>query len=70
LDNLLSELVKRTIIRPIDRSDGATAARLRTSATHARWEEFDEDNVKSVLSFTRRLIRDSLAVAYSSGTAR
>jgi hypothetical protein len=61
LDLLLSELVKKDVITPIDRSDCTTAAKLRTSATHARWEEFDEDNVKSVLSFTRRLIRDKLA---------
>jgi hypothetical protein len=33
LDLLLSELVKKDVIRPIDRSDCTTAAKLRTSAT-------------------------------------
>lgn len=61
LDLLLSELVKTGVLLPIDRKDGTTAASLRTSATHARWEEFDVENIKSVLAFTRRLIRDKLA---------
>ena len=61
LDLLLSELVKKGVLLPIDRADCTTAANLRTSATHARWEEFGEENVKSVLAFTRRLIREKLA---------
>jgi hypothetical protein len=61
LDLLLSELVKKGILLPIDRNDSTTAASLRTSATHARWEEFGEENVKSVLAFTRRLIQEKLA---------
>lgn len=63
LDALLSELVKKNVLLPIDRADCTTAARLRTSATHARWDEFGEENVKSVLAFTRRLIRDKLVAS-------
>jgi hypothetical protein len=61
LDTLLSELVKKSVLLPIERNDGTTAASLRTAATHARWDQFDIENVKSVLDFTRRLIRDKLA---------
>jgi hypothetical protein len=62
LDTLLSDLVKKAVLLPIDRADCTTAGSLRTSATHARWEKFGEENVKSVLAFTRRLIREKLAV--------
>jgi hypothetical protein len=62
LDLLLSELVNNDIIKPIDRDMCTAAAKLRTSATHARWDEFEEHHVGPVLTFTRRLICEKLAV--------
>ena len=61
LDTLLSDLVKAGVITALERKEGTTAAALRTAATHARWIEFELDQVATVLRFTRRLIREKLA---------
>jgi hypothetical protein len=61
LDTLLSELVRLGAIMPLERKEGTAAAALRTSATHARWTEFNLDQVEAVIRFTRRLIRERLA---------
>jgi hypothetical protein len=61
LDNLLSELVKVSAITPLERKECTAAAALRTSATHARWEEFDTGQVQTVINLTRKLIREKLA---------
>lgn len=60
LEPLLSALASKKIITPLERKECTTAAGLRTSATHARWAEFDDDQVKTVLAFTRRLLRGKL----------
>lgn len=62
LDTLLSELARTSAITSLERKEGTTAAAVRTSATHARWAQFTGEQVEGVLRFTRRLIRDKLAV--------
>jgi hypothetical protein len=61
MDKLLSALVDANVITPLERKSATAAAGLRTSATHARWEEFAAADVEEVLRFTRRLIREKLA---------
>lgn len=61
LENLLSELVKRSVLTPLERKEATTASGLRTSATHARWDEYGISQVVPVIDFTRRLIREKLA---------
>jgi hypothetical protein len=61
LDTLLAELVKAGALTPLERRECDLAAGLRTSATHARWEEFDARQVETVLSLTRRLMSEKLA---------
>lgn len=61
LENLLSELVKKSVMTPFERKEASTAAALRTSATHARWAEYGLVQVGPVIDFTRRLIREKLA---------
>jgi hypothetical protein len=60
LEPLLTALNSKSVLTPLERKEGTTAAALRTSATHARWTEFESDQVKTVLAFTRRLLRDKL----------
>jgi hypothetical protein len=62
LDTLLTALVKAGVITPLERKEGTTAAAVRTSATHARWDEYKADQVETVVRLTRRLIREKLAV--------
>lgn len=61
LDSLLSTLVTGGHLSPLERKEGTTAAALRTSATHARWDKFNAQQVDAVIHFTRRLLREKLA---------
>jgi hypothetical protein len=61
LDHLLSALVNANVITQLERKHATAAAGLRTSATHAQWDEFTADDVDVVLRFTRRLILEKLA---------
>jgi hypothetical protein len=60
LEPLLTALGSKNVLTALERKEGITAAGLRTSATHARWDEFDADQVESVLRFTRRLLQEKL----------
>ena len=60
LEPLLTALNSKNVLTSLERKEGTTAAGLRTSATHARWDEFDGNQVKTVLAFTRRLLREKL----------
>jgi hypothetical protein len=60
LEPLLTALGIKNVLTPLERKEGITAAGLRTSATHARWDEFDAAQVQTVLEFTRRLLREKL----------
>jgi len=48
-------------LNKLEGKEAKAAADLRTSATHARWEEFNAEQVESVIKFTRRLVRGKLA---------
>jgi hypothetical protein len=60
LEPLLIALGSKNVLTPLERKEGTTAAGLRTSAAHARWDEFDASQVRTVLDFTRRLLREKL----------
>lgn len=56
LDELISELVKAGDWSGIKAKRARAAAGLRTSAAHARWDEFELDDVKPVIDLSRELI--------------
>ena len=56
LDNVISDLDKADIITGLKAKRARAAAGLRTSATHARWEEFELTDVKPAIDLTRELI--------------
>ena len=56
LENLISTLVKTNTISQIKAKRARTAASVRTSATHARWEDFDIKDVNTTIDFTEELI--------------
>jgi len=60
LDSLISELVKKNIISETKAKRARVAAHVRTKATHAQWEEFDEKDVGVTIDFTEELILDQL----------
>ena len=60
LDNLISGLVKNETITEIKAKRARAVASVRTSATHARWEEFELDDVKTTIEFTEELIQKYL----------
>jgi len=61
LDGLISELQKRDALTPLKAKRARAAAGLRTSAAHARWEEFEVADVGPVIEFTRELLEAHLA---------
>jgi len=60
LDSLIIELVKKNIISQTKAKRARVAAHVRTKATHAQWEEFDEKDVGVTIDFTEELILDQL----------
>jgi len=60
IDDLISTLVKRDIITPTKAKRARSAADVRTKATHAQWDEFDLDDVRATIEFTRELIASEL----------
>ena len=60
LDELISELAKAQIITQTKAKRGRTAAHVRTKATHAQWDEFDESDVRVTIEFTEELIMTKL----------
>jgi hypothetical protein len=60
LDELVSALVKRELLTGLKAKRARAAAGLRTSAAHARWEEFDEGDVRPVIELTRELLEAHL----------
>lgn len=61
LDPLIQALKAANQLTRLEAKEAVSAAGLRTSATHALWNEFDAEQVKVVLAFTRRLVREKLA---------
>jgi hypothetical protein len=61
LDPLINALKRKNVISKMETNEALSAAGLRTAAIHARWEEYSQEQVRPVIEFTRRLIRDKLA---------
>lgn len=60
LDDLISNLAKSDLISQTKAKRARAAAHVRTKATHAQWEEFGLEDVKSTIDFTRELILSNL----------
>jgi hypothetical protein len=56
LETLIAELAKRDVLTALKAKRARAAAGLRTSAAHARWEEFEIGDVTPVIEFTKELI--------------
>jgi hypothetical protein len=56
LDTLITELVKKDVLTELKAKRARAAAGLRTSAAHARWEDFEPGDVNPVIEFTRELL--------------
>jgi len=61
LDALISELATRNTFTAVKAKRARAAADVRTKATHAQWDEFELDDVRSTIEFTRDLIDTKLA---------
>lgn len=56
IDEVISRLQNSELFTPIEAKRARSCAAARTSAAHARWEEFTEQDVKAALDFTKQLI--------------
>jgi len=56
LETLIADLAKRDVLTALKAKRARAAAGLRTSAAHARWEEFEIGDVTPVIEFTKELI--------------
>jgi hypothetical protein len=61
LDALITELANQNELTGIKAKRARAAADLRTKATHAQWDEFELDDVRSTIEFTREFIASKLA---------
>lgn len=61
LDSLISELAGRSEISAVKAKRARVAADVRTKATHAQWTEFDLEDVRATIEFSRELIESKLA---------
>jgi hypothetical protein len=60
LDGLISELTNRGELSGVKAKRARVAAHVRTKASHAQWDEFELDDVKATIEFTRELIEAKL----------
>ncbi len=60
LDHLISELAKKELLSGVKAKRARAAADLRTSASHAQWDEFETDDVRPAIQLTRELISKHL----------
>lgn len=56
LDSLISELQKQGDLSGTKAKRARAAAHVRTKASHAQWAEFELDDVKSTIDFSRELL--------------
>lgn len=56
LDALISELAKSNTLTGTKAKRARVSAHVRTKATHAQWEEFDDNDVKTTIEFTEEFI--------------
>lgn len=62
LDTAMNALKSAGVLTKLEQKEGIAAADLRGNATHANWKAFSAPQVEAVISFTRRIIREKLAV--------
>ena len=60
LDSLTTTLAKGDILSPTKAKRARACADVRTKATHAQWDEFDIEDVRSTIEFTEELIASHL----------
>lgn len=60
LDTLISEMASRNEISAVKAKRARAAADVRTKATHARWDEFELDDVRATIEFVRDFIDSKL----------
>jgi predicted nucleic acid-binding protein len=61
LDALISALASRGEITAVKAKRARVAADVRTKATHAQWDEYEVEDVRATIEFTRELIEAKLA---------
>ena len=62
IDELISALSSKGEISGIKAKRARAAAHVRTKATHAQWDEFELDDVRATIEFTRELIASKLDI--------
>lgn len=62
IDELISALSSKGEISGIKAKHARAAAHVRTKATHAQWDEFELEDVRATIEFTRELIVSKLDV--------
>ena len=62
IDKLISILSSKGEISGIQAKRARAAAHVRTKATHAQWDEFEFEDVRATIEFTRELIVAKLDV--------
>ena len=60
LDSLISDLSTRGDLSGVKAKRARAAAHIRTKASHAQWDEFELEDVKATIEFTRELIAAKL----------
>jgi hypothetical protein len=58
---LINALTTANILTKLEGKEAKAASDLRANATHAWWDRFNAEQVRVVIEFTRRLIREKLA---------
>lgn len=62
LDGLISELTNRGELTSVKAKRARVAAHVRTKASHAQWDEFELEDVKATIEFTRELIASKIDI--------
>ncbi|MBI4293552.1 MAG: hypothetical protein HY661_18920 [Betaproteobacteria bacterium] len=60
LDGLISELTNRGELSGVKAKRARVAAHVRTKASHAQWDEYEIEDAKATIEFTRELIAAKL----------
>ncbi len=60
VDNLITALAKADVISQTKAKRARVGAHVRTKAPHAQWDEFDLNDVKGTIDFSRELISEKL----------
>lgn len=60
LDGLISELTNRGELSGVKAKRARVAAHVRTKASHAQWDEYEIEDAKATIDFTRELISAKL----------